>query len=222
MHALVHAINQALGNLDKTVYFTQPLEDSPSRQWESMGELAADIRAGSVTTLLILGGNPAYDAPADLGFKDLLPKVPFTARLGLYEDETSVLCHWHIPQAHSLESWGDARAYDGAVTVIQPLIAPLYAGKSEHDFVALLNGQSEKPSHDIVHDYWQSQRPNVARFDAYWEKMLRDGVVPDTAFPPKQVSLKQGIGAEPPTDSGARTGDRFSSRPDYLGRPVCK
>ncbi len=163
-----------------------------------MGELAADIRAGTVTTLLIIGGNPVYDAPADLGFKELLPKVQFSMRLGLYEDETSALCHWHIPQAHDLESWGDARAYDGTVTVIQPLIAPLYAGKSEHDFLALLNGQSAKPSHDIVHDYWQAQRPNVSRFDAFWEKTLRDGVVPDTAFPPKQVSLKPGIGQEAP------------------------
>ncbi len=117
--------------------------------------------------------------------------------MGLYEDETSRLCHWHIPAAHPLESWGDARAYDGTVTVIQPLIAPLYGGKSEHDFLALLNGQSEKPSHDIVHDYWQAQRPNVARFDAYWEKTLHDGVVADTAFPPKQVFLKAGI-AQPP------------------------
>ena len=113
VHALAHAINQALGNFDKTVYFTQPIEVSPANQWDSIGELAADIRAGSVTTLLILGSNPVYDAPADLGFKEILPKVPFSARLGLYEDETSALCHWHIPQAHELESWGDARGYDG-------------------------------------------------------------------------------------------------------------
>jgi molybdopterin-containing oxidoreductase family iron-sulfur binding subunit len=194
VHALAHAINQALGNFDKTVYFTQPIEDSPSSQWDSLGELAADIRAGNVSTLLILGGNPAYDAPADLGFKELLPNVLFTARLGLYEDETSTLCHWHIPQAHDLESWGDARGYDGTVSVIQPLIAPLYAGKSDHDFLAVLNGQAVKPSHDIVHDYWQSQRPNVSRFDAFWEKTLRDGVVADSAFPAKQVSLKPELG----------------------------
>jgi MoCo/4Fe-4S cofactor protein with predicted Tat translocation signal len=198
VHALVHAINQALGNFDQTVYFTQPIEESPAREWEGLGELAAEIRAGTVTTLLIIGRNPVYDAPADLAFKELLPKVQFSMRLGLYEDETSALCHWHIPQAHDLESWGDARAYDGTVTVIQPLISPLYAGKSEHDFLALLNGQSAKPSHDIVHDYWQAQRPNVSRFDAFWEKALRDGVVADTAFPPKQVSLKPGIGQEAP------------------------
>jgi MoCo/4Fe-4S cofactor protein with predicted Tat translocation signal len=212
VHGLVHAINQALGNFDQTLYFTQPIEESPANQWESMGELAADIRAGSVTTLLILGVNPAYDAPADLGLKELLPKVPFTVRLGLYEDETSAQCHWHIPQAHDLESWGDARAYDGTVTVIQPLIAPLYAGKSEHDFVALLNGQSAKSSHDIVHDYWQAQRPSVPRFDAFWEKTLRDGVIPDTASPPKQVSLKSGIGQQAPAP--ASPGLEIVFRPD--------
>ncbi len=212
VHALVHATNQALGNFDQTVYFTQPIEDSPTNQWESMGELAADIRAGTVTTLLILGGNPAYDAPGDLGFRELLPKVQFTARLGLYEDETSALCHWHIPETHYLETWGDTRAYDGTVTIIQPLIAPLYAGKSEHDFLALLNGQSAKPSHDIVHDYWQAQRPNVSRFDVVWEKALRDGVVADTAFPPKQVSLQAGIGQQSP--SAATQGLEIVFRPD--------
>jgi MoCo/4Fe-4S cofactor protein with predicted Tat translocation signal len=196
VHALAHAMNQALGSVNKTVYYTDPIEVSPANQWESIGQLAADIRAGSVTTLLIMGSNPAYDAPADLGFGEILPKVPFTARLGLYEDETSALCHWHVPQAHELESWGDARAYDGTVSVIQPLIAPLYGGKSEVDFLAVLNGQSSKSSHDLVHDYWQAQRSSVARFDSYWEKTLRDGVVADTALPPKQVSLKPGIGSE--------------------------
>jgi len=201
VHAIVHAINQALGNFDKTVYFTQPIEESPDNQWSSMGQLAADLRAGSVTTLLILGGNPAYDAPADLAFKDLLPKVPFSARLGHYEDETSALCHWHIPEAHELESWSDARAYDGTVSVIQPLIAPLYGGKSRLEVLAALSGKAGKSSHDTVRDYWKAQRPNEANFDAFWEKTLRDGVVAGTAFPPKQVSLKSGIGAEPPAAS---------------------
>ena len=222
VHALAHAINQALGNFGKTVYFTDPIEVSPANQWDSIGQLAADIRAGSVTTLLIMGSNPVYDAPADLGFKEILPKVPFSARLGLYEDETSLLCHWHVAQAHELESWGDARAYDGTVSVIQPLIAPLYGGKSEIDFLAVLNGASSKPSHDVVHDYWQAQRPNVERFDAFWEKTLRDGVIADTAFPPKQVSLKPGIGAETP--AAAPQGLEIVFRPDLddLGRPIRK
>ena len=198
VHALVHAINQTLENFDKTVYFTQPIEESPTNQWQFIGELAADIRAGKVSTLLIFGCNPAYDAPADLGLKELLPKVKFSARLGLYEDETSALCRWHIPQAHALESWGDARAYDGTITVIQPLIAPLYAGKSEYEFLGLLNGQTGKSPHDSVREFWQAQMTAITHFDEFWEKTLRDGVMAGTAFPPKQVSLKPGIGERAP------------------------
>ncbi len=212
VHALAHAINDTLGNFDKTVYFTQPIEESPIDQWPSIGELAADIRAGKVTTLMIIGGNPAYDAPSDLGFRDILPKVKFTARLGLYEDETSALCHWHIPQAHSLESWGDARAYDGTISVIQPLIAPLYGGKSEIDFLALLNGQAGKPSHDVVRESWQAQRTGIQHFDAFWEKTLRDGVMAGTAFLPKPVALKSGIGAQAP--QAPQQGLEIVFRPD--------
>jgi len=214
VHALAYAINQALGNFDKTIYFTQPIEESPANQWQAIGELAADMRAGKVTTLLILGGNPAYDAPADLALRDLLSKVNFTARLGLYEDETSALCHWHIPQAHSLESWGDARAYDGTISVIQPLIAPLYSGKSELDILALLNGQAGKPSHDIVREFWQAQQASApaGKFAAFWEKTLRDGVIADTAFPPKQVSLKPGIGSDSP--AAVSPGLEIIFRPD--------
>jgi MoCo/4Fe-4S cofactor protein with predicted Tat translocation signal len=217
VHALAYSINQALGNFDKTIYFTQPIEESPVNQWQSIGELAADMRAGKVTTLLILGGNPAYDAPADLALRDLLPKVKFSARLGLYEDETSTLCHWHIPQAHSLESWGDARAYDGTISVIQPLIAPLYSGKSEIDFLAALNGQPGKPSHDIVREFWQAQQTGASGtgttgFSAFWDKTLRDGVMAGTAFPPKQVTLKSGIGSDSP--AAVQQGLEIIFRPD--------
>jgi MoCo/4Fe-4S cofactor protein with predicted Tat translocation signal len=213
VHALAHAVNQALGAVNKTVSYTDPVEISPTNQWESIGQLAADIRAGSATALLILGCNPAYDAPADLGFGEILPRVAFSARLGLYEDETSALCHWHVPQAHELESWGDARAYDGTMSVIQPLIAPLYGGKSDLEFLAVLNGQSSKSGHDLVHDYWQAQRSSVPRFDAYWEKTLRDGVVADSALPPKQVSLKSAVGTET-ASGGVAQGLEIVFRPD--------
>jgi molybdopterin-containing oxidoreductase family iron-sulfur binding subunit len=212
VHALVHAMNQMLGNFDQTVYFTQPLEISAMNNHNSIGELAADIRAGKVTTLLIMDSNPVYDAPADLDFRSILPTVKFSASLGLYEDETSALCHWHIPQAHSLESWGDARAYDGTVSIIQPLISPIYFGKSEVDFLATANGQSDISSHDIVRQYWQGQQNGAADFDAFWEKTLHDGVMANTAFPPQKVSLKAGIGSEPPT--AAPEGVEIIFRPD--------
>jgi MoCo/4Fe-4S cofactor protein with predicted Tat translocation signal len=195
VHALAYAMNQTLGNFDKTIYFTQPIAESPVNLWNSIGELAADIRAGKVSTMLIVGANPVYDAPADLDFRGLLPRVKFSARLGLYEDETSALCHWHIPQAHAFESWSDARAYDGTVSIIQPLIAPLYGGKSECDFLAVLGGHVGKSSHDIVREFWQAGK-SAADFDVFWERTLRDGVMGGTMFPPKQASLKPGIGTQ--------------------------
>ncbi|MBI4467938.1 MAG: TAT-variant-translocated molybdopterin oxidoreductase, partial [Acidobacteria bacterium] len=124
VHVLAHAMNHALGNVGKTVRYTDPIEADPVDGLESMSELVRDMQAGRVELLVILGGNPVYDAPADLNFAEHLEKVPFRARLGLYYDETSELCHWHIPEAHYLESWGDARAFDGTVSVVQPLIAP--------------------------------------------------------------------------------------------------
>ncbi len=201
VHALAHAINQRLGNFDKTVYFTQPVEASPTNEWESCNELAIDLRAGRVELLIVMGGNPAYDAPADLGLKELLPNVRFSARLGLYEDETSALCHWHIPQTHFLEEWGDARAFDGTIAIIQPLIAPLYGGKSACELVALLAGQPGQSNHDMVRSYWKTRaaggqgapkkapaRPGAAAgaedsFDTFWRKTLRDGVMAGTVFP---------------------------------------
>ena len=144
MHALAHAINAKLGNVGKTVFYTDPVDANPVNQTESIKDLVSDIHAGKVDLLVILGGNPAYDAPADLDFANVLKngKIPLRVHLGLYQNETAELCHWHINQAHELEAWGDARAYDGTVSIIQPLIAPLYSGKSALEFVALLSGQA--------------------------------------------------------------------------------
>ena len=110
VHALAHAINDALGNVGKTVHYTEPVEASPANSLESLKELVSDIQAGQVETLLILGVNPVYDAPPELQFAKNLLKVKLRIHLSLYNDETSELCHWHVPQAHYLESWGDARA----------------------------------------------------------------------------------------------------------------
>src|SRR5665213_1637282 len=259
VHALGHAMNQRLGNFEKTVYFTPPVEASPVNQWQSLNALAEDLRAGLVDALFILGGNPAYDAPVDLGLPGLLPHVKFSARLGIYEDETSALCHWHIPQTHFLEEWGDAKAFDGTVSLIQPLIAPLYNGKSAYELFALLNGQPAKSNHDVVREYWQqgvvsqrtgnpkpaagiaagssanaapgktaatktapaeagdSGRPSDAdRFEIFWEKTLRDGVMAGSAFSSKAVSVQTGFGNQPPQPEaqGAPQGLEIIFRPD--------
>jgi MoCo/4Fe-4S cofactor protein with predicted Tat translocation signal len=146
MHALGHAINQSLGNVGTTVFYTDPVEASPVDQIQDLGQLVKDIDAGQVDLLLILGGNPVYNAPVDFDFAAHLTKVPLRAHLATYYDETSDLCHWHIPEAHYLESWGDARAYDGTVSIMQPLIAPLYNGKSAYELLAAFTNRPEQSS----------------------------------------------------------------------------
>ena len=141
VHALAHAMNDALGNVGKTVHYTDPVEANPVNALASLKELVADMQGGQVDTLLMLGVNPVYNSPADLRFGENLLKVRTRIHLSLYEDETAELCHWHIPEAHFLEAWGDARAYDGTVSIIQPLIAPLYDGKSAHEILAVLAGR---------------------------------------------------------------------------------
>jgi MoCo/4Fe-4S cofactor protein with predicted Tat translocation signal len=191
VHALVYVINQALGNVGGTVIYTDPVDANPVNQAESIKDLVADMRAGKVDMLFIMGGNPAYDAPADLHFADALKNtnIPVRVHLGLYQDETAELCQWHVNEAHYLEAWGDARAYDGTVSIVQPLIAPLYGGRSSYEVVALLGGQPEATGHEIVQSYWRKQHSG-ADFDAFWRKSLHDGWVEGSTFTAKTVTAK--------------------------------
>lgn len=193
VHALAHAMNHALGNAGATVIHTDPVEANPVDQRESLRDLVRDMEAGAVDVLLILGGNPAFTAPADLHFAERLSKVKLRVHLGLYEDETARLCQWHIPEAHYLESWSDARAYDGTATILQPLIAPLYGGKSAHEILAKVLGQDGRSGYDIVRDSWKGQRRS-RDFEGYWRAALHDGLIEGTALPPRSVSLKKGFG----------------------------
>ncbi|HUC99078.1 MAG TPA: TAT-variant-translocated molybdopterin oxidoreductase, partial [Candidatus Polarisedimenticolaceae bacterium] len=164
VHALAHSMNQLLGNVGRTVVYVAPTEESPAAGTSSLQELARDMAQGAVEALFIIGANPAYSAPADLGFADALSKVRFRAHFGEYEDETSALCQWHVPQAHFLETWGDARSFDGVVTIMQPLIAPLYGGRSAHELFAALTGSPETSAYEIVRGYWRG-RIGGADFD---------------------------------------------------------
>jgi molybdopterin-containing oxidoreductase family iron-sulfur binding subunit len=157
VHALAHAINGALGNVGNTVVYTNPVEANPVDGNASLRELAEDMEAGKVDLLLIVGGNPVYNAPADLNFAERMNKVKLRIHLSLYNDETSELCHWHVPETHYLEAWSDARAFDGTVSIIQPLIAPLYSGKTAHEVLAAFMNEPEKSSYDIVRDYWMKR-----------------------------------------------------------------
>ncbi|HYM05292.1 MAG TPA: TAT-variant-translocated molybdopterin oxidoreductase [Terriglobales bacterium] len=205
VHAFVHRINQTLGNVGKTVFYTDPVNANPVNQTESLKDLVADMRGGKVDILVIMGGNPAYDAPADLGFADALKNtsIPLRVHLGLYQNETAELCQWHVNEAHYLEAWGDARAYDGTASIVQPLIAPLYDGKSACELAAMLSGQANTGGHEIVQAYWKKQHSG-ADFDEFWRKSLHDGWVEGTAFTPKQPGSKAaGFPAPPSIDPKA-------------------
>jgi MoCo/4Fe-4S cofactor protein with predicted Tat translocation signal len=199
VHALAHAINAKLGNVGKTVFYADPVDANPVNQTESIKDLVADMNGGKVDLLIILGGNPAYDAPSDLNFAEALKngKVPLRVHHGLYQNETAELCQWHVNATHELESWGDARAYDGTVSIIQPLIAPLYNGKSAIEFVALLNGQSDAKGYDLTRAYWQKQGPNfpvrhdaLTDYEQFWRKSLHDGWIEGTTFAPKVLTAR--------------------------------
>jgi molybdopterin-containing oxidoreductase family iron-sulfur binding subunit len=158
IHALAHAMNAALQNVGKTVTYVESLEENPTDQLGDLRSLVADIDAGAVEILVIVGGNPVYTSPADLKLDEArMKKVGFTVHLGLYDDETSELCQWHIPETHFLEAWSDTRAYDGTVTITQPLINPLYNGKSAHELLAAFTDQPDRTGYDIVRDHWLNE-----------------------------------------------------------------
>jgi molybdopterin-containing oxidoreductase family iron-sulfur binding subunit len=190
VHALAHAMNFILGNVGRTVTYTSPVLVQPTNHLASLDMLVRDIAAGKVDMLVILGGNPVYTAPADWQFAAALDRVPLRIHLGLYDDETSALCHWHIPQAHFLESWSDARAYDGTVTIVQPLIAPLYNGKTAHELLSVLMGEPHRSSHTSVRAYWEQQYQG-ADFEHFWHTTLHDGLMAGTAFAQRQVAYQR-------------------------------
>jgi len=202
VHSYAHGINQELGNVGKTVFYTDPVDANPVNRGESLKALADDIRSGKVDLLLIFDGNPAYDAPSELEFASALKSnaINLKVYLGTHRNETAELCQWHIPEAHYLESWSDARAYDGTVSIVQPLIEPLYGGKSAHELMTILAGQPGLTGHDLVQQYWQKQHTG-ADFDSFWRKLLHDGWIPNTAFAPKQIMSKWfGTGLKPNTE----------------------
>ena len=218
IHALAHAMNNALGNVGKTVFYTDPLEVNPVDQRKSLQDLVNDIDAGRVDLLVIIGGNPVHNTPADLKFTfERLQKAKLRVHLSEFKDETSDFCHWHVPAAHYLESWGDARSYDGTVTIMQPLIEPLYEGRTPYELLAVFSDQYDRKPYDIVKSYWQSQRGAGANqsqtqpagnqntqpapapspspsadFEAWWRKTIHDGFIENSAFQPKTIAFNSG------------------------------
>jgi molybdopterin-containing oxidoreductase family iron-sulfur binding subunit len=191
VHALAAVLNQALGAFGSTVdYVAEPDPDRPTHQ-QAIGDLAAAIDSGAVQTLLILGGNPVYDAPADLRFGELVATVPVSIHLSLYDDETSQACRWHLPRAHGLEAWGDGRAFDGTLTMRQPLIAPLYDGRSAIEILALAGGSPIRSGYELVRETARSASGAVD-FENAWQEALHDGVIQETAWPNQSPRLNPG------------------------------
>lgn len=211
VHYLAHAMNVALGNVGQTIDYTDLVEygDALGDQVGSLQQLTTDMHNGAVKILAILGGNPVYNAPADLNFAESLKTVPLRIHLGVDDNETAELCHWHLPAAHDLESWGDARCLDGTVSILQPLVAPLYDGKSALEIVSILRGEM-RSGYDLVSKFWSTQGlPGV--FEKAFQTALHDGVVKDTALPARKVELVTVPQLAAPSSS---TGIEIVFRPD--------
>jgi MoCo/4Fe-4S cofactor protein with predicted Tat translocation signal len=200
VHAVALAINQALGSLGTAAELTEPIVADPVPQTQSLASLVADMNAGAVRVLVILESNPVFTAPADLDFATALKKVATRIHAGMFQDETAVLCHWHVPTTHFLEEWSDARAHDGTASIVQPLIAPLYGGRSVHEVVAAFSPRPERTGLDLVKEYWKS-RPEAQGhdFEKFWRRSLHDGLVAGTTPAPRAVGKAQ----VPPSAAGA-------------------
>ena len=175
VHAGVCALNAFLGNNGKTVSYYET-RDAALPSVSSLTTLASAMKGGAVQTLVILGGNPAFDAPADLDFASAMAKVPHTIALGHSVDETSSNAEWQIPRAHYLESWGDARSVGGTLSVVQPLILPLFGGRTPVEVLGLMIVDKDRPGYDIVRDTWKPIL-GEAGFDGKWNRVLHDGLL---------------------------------------------
>ncbi len=215
VHAIAHALNAALGAVGTTVSYLPTPEIVPSEQHAALRELVTDIEAGRVQMLVIVGeSNPVLSAPADFKFAEAMGKVAVRVHSGLFFDETATLSHWHVPATHYLEAWGDARSFDGTTSIVQPLIQPLYSGKSAHEVIATLSDRPERNGYDVVREYWMANGVGQAggviptatataaaaaptapalpaqpvsaasTFEQHWRKWLHDGFIAGTAFAP--------------------------------------
>ncbi len=192
-HAHAALLNHRLGNAGTTVTYGEPALLEAGDPSHDLAGLVAELRAGQVETLVMLEGNPAYTAPPDLGLATLLPRVARSLYLGQHEDETAALANGYVGAAHYLESWGDAGAWDGTASPIQPLIRPLYGGRTADEVLALFAGRGEASAHQLVREAWREAAPGgVAAFEELWNRSLQRGVFPDTAKPAVQAAPAAG------------------------------
>jgi molybdopterin-containing oxidoreductase family iron-sulfur binding subunit len=215
VHAVAAALNASLGSA--AVTYTRPMLEDLDIGPASLAALAGDIEAGRVDTLVVTAWNPAYAAPADLGFGELLARVPSSVYLGLFEDETAGRAAWFLPATHELESWGDARALDGTVSLVQPLVAPLWGGVGAAEVLAAFVGVAEQGPRELLRRSWADRAPRPD-FDRFWDRTVQRGIVEGTSFPAETVIVDwPALGAilaapEPPPAAGIELGFRVDAK----------
>ncbi len=202
VHALCHVMNAALGSSGTTITYSIDVDPERPAHGEAIRELAQRMQGGLVKTLLVLGGNPVYDAPADLDFGGALAKVPLSIHLAVEEDETSALCTWHLPRAHALEAWGDARTHDGTVTIAQPLIDPLFGGRTPAELLASLVEGRSVSGRDLVRKTWETRFAGTPSEDG-WRRVVHDGFVRDSAGAPVAADFGRSTWIPQDSDLGA-------------------
>ena len=204
-HAVAHAINSTLGAVGNTLTYIDVLDPNRPTHMQAIAELTKAINAKSVTTLLILGGNPVYDAPSDLNFAAALASVPTSIHLSLYDNETSRAAKWHLPRAHYLESWGDSQTWDGTVTLQQPLIMPLFDGKSPIELLAMINGETKISADRLIRQTLGEPAADAEigvaeTFEKNHRKALERGFIDGSAFKPIE-NLAVKLADLPPPES---------------------
>lgn len=212
VHAIAHAINEKLDGFGSTLEWMQPVRNPAVA--EDLTALGRAIQAHEVDSLIMLDTNPVYSAPADLDFAHLVQKVPWRLHWGEYEDETAQLCHWHIPATHYLEGWGDICAYDGTVSLVQPLILPLHDGQTLLQMLAAIDHGVAQDPRELLLAYWQ-ERYSGKDFSTFWKRSLHDGVVADTRAPAVSASVRPDWAAHlPAAPAWAEDGLVLQFRPD--------
>ncbi|MDD4975187.1 MAG: TAT-variant-translocated molybdopterin oxidoreductase [Bacteriovorax sp.] len=184
--SLVFLMNEKLRNIGTTVNFYKPTDPNSGQEMKNLKSLAEEMNQGEVSSLIILSQNPIYTAPKDLGFEKSLEKVAFSVCLTHVKNETSEKCTWALPESHSLESWSDARALDGTLSINQPLIAPLFDTCNSIELLSLIVDDSKSDSHELIKNYWLGHISALI-FDSWWESALRLGFVENSAYQHENV-----------------------------------
>ena len=183
VHALCAAINNALNNIGNTVVMLDTQEDVRAAQSDELRRLVSDMSSGSIDALLMIGVNPVYSRPGEIDFESALQRVETSIHVGSHFDETAALSTWHIPRSHYLEAWGDGRAYDGTLSVIQPLIAPIFDSKSDIEVLNAMATGLDAAGYDLVRDVWEQAGVLSGNdFEDGWNRVIHDGFVPSSGY----------------------------------------